>query len=213
MITKKDIRSFLFETKIGKIALKEIIKGILACLTIIYVPIAAIAFVSDLKTDTEKYAAILLSAHAITDYDHWAPPIAFLGSYPAWTLYFNSKGLKTDYIFSAAKKDFMSVLLNDKYQSIVLVGHGSYNCWRATDEMVTNSDIEMMEGKFKKKKGEWFQLSCPSADYSPKQMGELVMASGKSYYYDGDRAGNIDFVMDALFAFRHIKAQAEKREK
>jgi len=210
---KSDIKTFLFKKKIGKVGLKKIIKVILVSLLVIYIPIASIAFISNLTTKSDNYVAILLSAHAFTNYDHWAPPIAFFGSYPSWTLFFNSKGLKTDYIFSATKKDFIDVILDEKSQSIVLVGHGSYNSWQATDGIVGNFDIECLKGKFKKKTGEWFQLSCPSSDYSPIHLGGMVMENGKSYYYNGKRAGNIDFVLDALFAFWHIKAETEKRDR
>ena len=175
---KSDIKTFLFKKKIGKVGLKKIIKVIIVSLLIIYIPIALIAFISNLTTKSDNYAAILLSAHAFTNYDHWAPPIAFFGSYPAWTLYFNSKGLKTDYIFSATKKDFIDVILDEKSQSIVLVGHGSYNSWQATDGIVGNFDIECLKGKFKKKTGEWFQLSCPSSDYSPIHLGEWSWKTG-----------------------------------
>jgi len=207
------IKTLLFEKKFGKIGLKRVTMVLLTGLAIGYIPYAAVAWISDISTKSDQYAAILLSADAITGHDHWAPPIAFAGSYPSWTLYFNSLGLKTDYIFSATKKDFINVILDEKYQSIVLVGHGSYNNWQATDEIVGNFDIERLKGKFKKKTGEWFQLSCPSSDYSPIQLGEMVMENGKSYYYNGESAGNIDFVFDALFAFRHIKAEAEKRKR
>ena len=210
---KSDLKTFLLKKKIGKVGLKKIIKVILVSLLVIYIPIASIAFISNLTTKSDNYVAILLSAHAFTNYDHWAPPIAFFGSYPAWTLYFNSKGLKTDYIFSATKKDFINVILDEKCLSIVLVGHGSYNNWQATDGIVGNFDIERLKGKFKKKAGEWFQLSCSFSDYSPIQLGEMVMENGKSYYYNGENAGTIDFVLDALFAFRHIKAEAEKRDR
>lgn len=115
-----------------------------------YIPYATVALISDITSESNQYAAILLSADAITGYDHWAPPIAFLGSYPSWTLYFNSLGYKTDYIFSATYKDFVKVLMDEKYQSIVLVGHGSFNCWKATDELVSTYDIERLTGKFKK---------------------------------------------------------------
>jgi hypothetical protein len=148
----------------------------------VYVPLAITAFISDFTTNSDEYAAIMLSAHAATDYDYWAPPMAFLGSYPAWTLYFNSKGLKTDYFFAATTQDFLNVLKNDKYQSIVLVGHGSYNSWRATDGHIDNHTIKAIDGRFKKKGGEWFQLTCPVQDYAPVQLGQLVMSHGKSYY-------------------------------
>jgi hypothetical protein len=91
------------------------------------------------------------------------------------------------------------------------VGHGSYNLWRATDDEIANLDIEQMQGTFKKKKGEWFQLSCAGKDYSPVQLGELVMANGKSYCYNGD-TGMLYFVIDALTAFKLIKRQTEKRQ-
>jgi hypothetical protein len=106
----------------------------------VYVPFAIAAFISDVMTSSDEYAAIMLSAHAVTDYDYWAPPLAFLGSYPAWTLYFNSKGLRTDYFFAATTQDFQNVLENEKYQSIVLVGHGSYNSWRATDRAIQEEE-------------------------------------------------------------------------
>ncbi len=196
--------------RVYRIKIKRLIKHTVLTIMIVYVPLAIAAFTTNLFSKPDKYAAILLSAHAITDHDHWAPVCAYLGSYPAWTLYFNSKGLKTDYIFSATKNDFKQVLLDEKYQSIVLVGHGSYNSWRATDDTVSNHDIKMMKGKFKKKSGEWFQLSCPEKDYSPVHLGELVMKSGKSYRYIGDAAYAFDFILDALTAFRHIKAETEE---
>ncbi len=204
--------TFIFKKKFGKISLKHLTKYVSIIVAVIYIPIATIAFISDLFTKSDKYAAILLSAHAFSDHDYWAPPCAFLGSYPAWTLYFNSKGQKIDYFFAATKKDFIKIIQDDKYQSIVLVGHGSHNSWRATDNQVTNFDIEKLKGKFRKKNGEWFQLSCPGQDYSPIHLGELVMAKGNVYYYQGDSAGTLDFVIDALTAFRHIKSETAKQK-
>ncbi len=198
-----NIYHLLFKKKIGKIGFKDLMKYFFIIIAV-YIPIATIAFVSNLFTKTDKYAAILLSAHALSDHDYWAPPLAFLGSYPAWTLYFNSRGEKIDYFFNATKNDFMSVLADNKYQSIVLVGHGSYNTWRATDNQIANYDIEAMKGKFQLKQGEWIQLSCADPDFSPIHIGELVMAKENVYHYNG-AAGTFDFVLDALTAFRHIK--------
>jgi len=203
----RPIKTFLFEKKFGKIGLKRVALVLLTGLAIGYLPYAASAWISNSTLKSDRYAAILLSADAFTGYDHWSPPIAFAGSYPAWTLYFNSLGLKTNFIFSATKKDFYDVLMDDKYQSIVLVGHGSFNCWKATDKMICTYDIERLAGKFKRKQGEWFQLSCASPDYSPKHLGQVVMANENYYFYSRDWAGTIDFVIDALFAFRHIKAE------
>jgi len=208
-----NIHSLIFKKKFGKLGLKHIIKYMLLPVFSVYLVVTVVAFLSNLWTKDDRFAAILLSAHAITDHDHWAPPIAFIGSYPAWTLYFNARGLRTDYIFSATKEDFMRVLQDDKFQSIVLVGHGSYNCWRATDALVTNNDIHRMAGRFREKKGEWFQLSCPERDYTEIHLGELVMNSENVYYYQGDTAGNVDFVIDALTAFTHIKADTRASRK
>ncbi len=106
----------------------------------------------------------------------------------------------------------MNVLENEKYQSIVLAGHGSYNSWRATDDSIENDTIKAMDGRFKRKRGEWFQLTCPVQDYSPVQLGQLVMSHGRSYYYGGHGAGFYDFVADALTAFWHIKRETRRRE-
>lgn len=210
---KKGLKYYLFEKRYGKLSFWKVFKKISIAFLILYTPIAAVAFISNASTNSDKYAAILLSADAITGHDHYAPPVAFLGSYPSWTFYFNSKGLKTDFIFSATKKDFLDVLYDDKYQSIVLVGHGSFNGWKATDELIDNVVINRHIGKFKKKKGEWFQLTCPSPDYSDVHLGELVMENKKPFYYNDEYAGNIDFIWDAIFAFQHLKAEAAERER
>lgn len=81
---------------------------------------------------------------------HWGT-VDYSDGFPRWIL--NRQvviGYKTDYIFSATYKDFVKVLMDEKYQSIVLVGHGSFNCWKATDELVSTYDIERLTGKFKK---------------------------------------------------------------
>ncbi len=185
-------------------------KMILICALIVYIPAATIAFISDARTKTDQYAAILLSAHAFTDHDHWAPVLAYLGSYPAWTLYFNARNLKPDYIFSATYDDFMTVLKDDKYQSIVLVGHGSYNHWQATDMEVSIFAVQRMTGQFKKKKGEWFQLTCATREFSDIQLGELVMQNRPTYTYEGD-VGTLHLVTDALVPFWRIKAATARR--
>jgi hypothetical protein len=197
------IYQILSKKKFGEIGLKHLMKYFIVII-IIYIPIAAIAFFSNLLTKTDNHAAVLLSAHALSDHDYWAPPLAFLGSYPEWTLYFNSRGQKIDYFFNATKGDFMKVLADNRYQSIVLVGHGSYNTWRATDDQIANYDIEAMKGKFQMKHGEWIQLSCSDPDFSPIHIGELVMEKKNVYHYNGP-AGTLDFILDALTAFRHIK--------
>ena len=205
-----NIYHLLFKKKFGNVGLRHLAKYLLVIFAA-YLPITAVAFFSNLFTKTDKYAAVLLSAHALTDHDYWAPPLAFLGSYPAWTLYFNARGEKIDYFFNATKEDFMSIISDDKYQSIVLVGHGSYNTWRATDAQIANYDIEPLQGRFQRKQGEWIQLSCADPDFSPVHIGELVMRKEHVYHYNGS-AGTFDFILDALTAFRHIKNASIKKE-
>ena len=185
-------------------------KWVSVAILIIYIPMATIAWISDWRTRTNQYAAILLSADAFTGYDHWLPPIAFLGSYPGWTLYFNSRGLKTDYIFSATFADFVRVLCDDKYQSIVVVGHGSRSHWKATDQDVSIYDIGRLQNQFKRKRGEWFQLTCGHREFSDIYIGDLVMTSGISYTY-GDQVSTIPLVIDALVPFKIIKTETRHR--
>jgi len=210
------IRFHLLDKKYGSIGFVQIYrfcKKIFIYLMYIYIPASALAAVTNnVILKEERYAAILLSGYAFSDYDYWASPIAFLGSYPAWTLYFNFNGVKTDYFFNATKNDMKNVLIDPKYESIVMVGHGSRNGWKATDSFVSNDDVNEWKELFKPKKGEWFQLSCAGSDTYPEHIGELVMDNkDKVYYYSGDVAGTTMFVTDALTGFRLIKYQTHKR--
>jgi hypothetical protein len=210
------IRFLLLEKKYGSIGFVQIYrfcKKIFIYLMYIYIPASALAIVTNnVILKEERYAAILLSGYAFSNYDYWASPIAFLGSYPAWTLYFNFNGVKTDYFFNATKEDMKNVLIDPKYESIVMVGHGSRNGWRATDRFVSNDDINEWKEEFAPKTGEWFQLSCAGADLYPEHVGELVMDDKeKVYYYSGDVAGTSMFVTDAVTGFRLMKYQTHKR--
>ena len=211
---QKALRQNVFTKPIGRVKLLQPLllagKWILICALIIYIPMATIAYISDWQTETHQYAAILLSANAFTGHDHWLPPIAFVGSYPGWTLYFNSRGLKTDYIFSATFADFVRILCDDKYQSVVLVGHGSRSHWKATDQDVSIYDIGRLRNQFKRKRGEWFQLTCGHREFSDIYIGDLVMASRISYTY-GDQVSTIPLVIDAIVPFKIIKTETRYR--
>ncbi len=208
------MKTALIRKKIGRI---EILKPLLQAgrifligALVVYLPAATIAFISDSQIKSDQYAAILPSAHAFTDHDHWAPVLAFIGSYPAWTLYFNARDSKPDYIFSATHDDFIKVLQDDKYQSVVLVGHGSYSHWQATDMEVSIFAVQRLEGKFNRKNGEWFQLTCATRDFSDVQLGEPVMKNKPTYAYDGE-VGTLHLVTDALIPFWRIKAATARR--
>ena len=210
------IRFLLLKKKFGSIGFLQIYrfcKKMFIYLMYLYIPASALAIVSNnVILKEERYAAILLSGYAFSNYDYWASPIAFLGSYPAWTLYFNLNGVKTDYFFNATKEDMKTALIDPKYESIVMVGHGSRNGWRATDIFVSNDDINEWKELFEPKKGEWFQLSCAGSDTYPEHIGELVMDNkNKVYYYSGDVAGTTMFITDAVTGFRLMKYQTQKR--
>ena len=212
----KNLRYQLFKKKYGSIGFLQIfrfLKKMFFYSMFIYIPLTAVAAVTNnfvIKDD--RYAGIMLSGYAFSDYDYWVSPIAFLGSYPAWTLYFNSKGLKTDYFFNATKNDLKNVLIDSKFESIVLVGHGSRNVWKATDKYVTNDDINQWKGLFEPKTGEWFQLTCAGKDMYPEHIGELVMNDAeKVHYYSGEFAGTTMLVTDALTGFSLLKYQTNER--
>ena len=210
------IRFHLLDKKYGSIGFVQIYrfcKKIFIYLMYIYIPASALATVTNnVILKEERYAAILLSGYAFSDYDYWASPIAFLGSYPAWTLYFNFNGVKTDYFFNATKNDMKNVLIDPKYESIVMVGHGSRNGWKATDSFVSNDDVNEWKELFEPKKGEWFQLSCAGSDTYPEHIGELVMDNkDKVYFYSGDVAGTTMFITDAVTGFRLMKYQTSQR--
>jgi len=210
------IRFHLLDKKYGSIGFVQIYrfcKKVFFYLMFLYIPASALAIVTNnMILKEERYAAILLSGYAFSDYDYWASPIAFLGSYPAWTLYFNFNGLKTDYFFNATKEDMKNVLIDPKYESIVMVGHGSRNGWKATDSFVSNDDVNGWKELFEPKKGEWFQLSCAGQDTYPEHIGELVMDNNNNvYYYSGEVAGTTMFITDAVTGFRLMKYQTSQR--
>ena len=192
---------------------KHLLKAALiltVCILLVYIPAATVAYISDRRTSGDRFAAILISAHALAGNDHWLPPLALLGSYPAWTLYFNARGLKPAYFLGATFNDFVKVLQDERYQSIVLVGHGSYNHWRATDQEVSVLDVQRLQGTYRPKTGEWFQLTCGNRDFSDVQLGEPVMKSGRPHAYNGD-AYALQFIIDALTPFRIIKSATNQR--
>ena len=170
----------------------------------IYSLFAIVTLIRDVSIKSDAYAAVLLSDYAITKYDYWASPSAFLGSYITWSHYFNSKNMKVKWFLRAKGMDLEAVIKDKNCQSIVLVGHGSLNLWQATDTEITNYDvIEIMKG-LPKKKGEWLQLTCGEEDFSPFKMGELVMEKGQVYTYDKG-VTTYAFVADAIFAFKNLK--------
>ncbi len=171
---------------------------------VIYALFAVVTMIRDNSIRSDEYAAVLLSDYAITKYDYWASPSAFLGSYIPWTHYFNNNNMKVRWYLRAKSTDLKKVIQDTNCQSIVLVGHGSLNTWKATDMIVSNLEVEEMMNGVQKKKGEWLQLTCGEEDFSPVKMGELVMEKERVYTY-GNAVTTYVFVADAIFAFQYLK--------
>jgi hypothetical protein len=146
-------KSFFTKTRI-----KYILQRIILPLLAIYTGIAAITAIRDMSINNDEYAAVLLSDYAFWQYDYWASPCAFLGSYIPWSHYFNNRNMKVKWFFRAKSHDLEEVIKDKDCQSIVLVGHGDIDSWQATDKEVTNSVVaKMMKGVPKKKIG---RASC-----------------------------------------------------
>ncbi len=183
---------------------KFFLRKIFLPLDIIYAGAFIIATIRDYRVKSTEYAAVLLSDHALWEYDYWASPCAFLGSYIPWSNYFNNRNLKARWFFRAKMADLEKVIKDPQCHSIVLVGHGSANGWQATDAYVSNNEVAVITKDLPKKKGEWLQLSCGDADFTPVMMGELVMERSRVYTY-GKQVGTYSFVVDALSGFKLLK--------
>lgn len=173
----------------------------------IYTLAAAVTGVRNLSIDSDEYAAVLLSDHAFWQYDYWASPCAFLGSYIPWTHYFNNRNMKVKWFFRAKGSDFEKAVKDQKCQSIVLVGHGDIDSWQATDVEISNSIVTKMMQGVPKKKGEWLQLTCGGDSRYFKKMGTLVMQDKDNVYTYSQSVTTYVFIYDALSGFRYLKSR------
>ncbi len=186
--------------------IKFILRSIILPLFLIYVGVGMIATIRNMSIKNDAYAAILLSDYAIGEYDYWASPCAFVGAYIPWTYYFNNRDMKVKWFLRAKGIDLEKVIRDRDCQSIVLVGHGSLNCWQATDMLVSNLEVSNMVKGIPKKTGEWMQLSCGVEDAYPVRMGELVMEKKERVYTYSKPVTSYILVTDALFGFKYLKS-------
>jgi hypothetical protein len=113
------------------------------------------------------------------------------------------------WFFRAKSTDLEKVIQDRNCQSIVLVGHGSLNCWQATDMLVSNLEVSNMVKGIPKKTGEWMQLSCGVEDVFPERMGELVMEKKERVYTYYKSITSYILVTDALFGFKYLKSLSQ----
>jgi hypothetical protein len=114
--------------------------------------------------------------------------------------------MKVKWFFRARSIDLEKVIKDKDCQSVVLVGHGSLNCWQATDMLVSNSEVSDMVKGIPKKTGEWLQLSCSVEDVYPVRMGELVMEKKERVYTYSKAITSYILVTEALFGFKYLKS-------
>ena len=172
---------------------------------IVHVGLGAVAAVRNHRTRGAEYGAILISGQAFTKYDrYWASPAAAFGAYPYWTAYFNNRGMKARWFVGAKSADLENAVKDPNCVSIVLVGHGSFSLWEATDKDVSNEEMAAMMKGLPKKKGEWIQLTCGFDEGLPK-LGTLVMEPDRVYTYE-HTINAYYLVTDALFGFKYIKS-------
>jgi hypothetical protein len=186
--------------------IKFILRRMILPLLLIYIGVGMIATIRNMSLKNNEYAAVLLSDYAIWEYDYWASPCSFLGAYIPWTYYFNNRDTKVKWVFRAKSFDLEKVIQDRDCQSIVLVGHGSLNCWQATDRLVSNPEVSAMVKGAPKKTGEWMQLSCGVEDTYPMRMGELVMEKKERVYTYSKPINAYILVTDVLFGFNYLKS-------
>ena len=175
---------------------------------VIHVSLGIIAGIRNRLVKNTEYGAILISGQAFTKYDYWASPLAWFGAYPYWTSYFNNRGLKARWVLNAKGLDFEKAIEDEKCVSMVLVGHGSFSLWAATDMDITPDEVSRLMAGRKKKPGEWLQLTCGVDEGLPK-IGELVMEKDRVYTYD-ESINAYYLATDALFGFKYIKSLKHK---
>lgn len=111
-----------------------------------------------IKGENEK-TAILLSDREIQQFS--LDKIFFL---PPLILTENLKKRKVDVFKKATSKDLEEVLLDNRYQNVILSGHGNSLEWVASDRSVSVYELDSIP--FERKKGDVIKLGCGDAvDY------------------------------------------------
>tara|TARA_Y100000310_G_scaffold345727_1_gene468902 strand:+ start:11292 stop:11876 length:585 start_codon:yes stop_codon:yes gene_type:complete len=86
---------------------------------------------------------------------------------------FNNLNVRVDWFFKATKDDVKEVLLDNQYQSIVNLGHGSNDNMDLYQSDMSTDEIKEIYGNRARKKGFWFQFTCGGEGGFP--LGYYVM--------------------------------------
>jgi len=201
------MKSILHRTRSKRV--RRILVGILGSLLILQSIMVVAAVVRNrFFLQTDQYAAILLSDDFITRYDYWVSPGAYFAASPSWTHYFNNRRLKTRWFFRATSSDLKQVVQDPNCQSVVLMGHGTYHSWDATDSTVTNIEMAQYVKGAQRKTGEWLQLTCAQDEGFDCRLGELVMPPENVFTYDR-KVNSCYLILDAILGFRTIKSMSK----
>jgi len=93
----------------------------------------------------------------------------------------NAEGHKVRWVSNVTRDIFLDMLSDEQYQNIILIGHGNWNSYYASDGKVTAEDI--LDKGFKKKKGALYQHTCGGGD--GLRLGEVLLEDpSKGYTFD-----------------------------
>lgn len=140
-------------------------------------------FINSLPIYNEKTAVFTSGDDHITK-DILPPPVVSLlvdfFMYVPVTLRQNLRGSQVDWYGNATGDTVVEQITDDKYQSVVLIGHrgGSTNgSYAATDRIVYTSEI--LKYKPKKKSGELVQHTCGVKKDRQKSLREIILKKPK----------------------------------
>jgi len=161
--------------------------------------------VNSVQSSSMRTAVLISDYH----YDEIRPllsPTIETSVYLPMTLYFNSDGSQVEYVRHATSSDLERICRDDNYKNVVLVGHGTYNTWWATDREVTQADIREWVTS---RKEQWMQLTC-AGNKSDAPLGNE--AADENYHYNVGDSGMVSptlIAIDLLTGFPVLKGNAD----
>ena len=120
--------------------------------------------------------------------------------YPVVTFGQNRKGNRVDWYTCPTEKEFLENIVKEKYSNIILIGHGTYQCYSAKDCEVVSWQIErkMQEKGAPKKDGFLVQYTCSYERGPVPTIREVMMKDpNKGYSLEG-KIGPLDIYFTAI---------------
>jgi|SRR3989344_654705 len=120
------------------------------------------------NTSGDQRAKVLIFDEPLTEWQS-----VMLGVKGAVARFFTGKNVRVDYKHNAKSDDLREVLENERYQNIVVMGHGGRSCWCARDGVVYAQDVENWMDGLQKKKGYFIQFTCGNEQGKPLGYGAV----------------------------------------